>query len=296
MPKRGNWGDWAIIDLPPLEIKKASCYACINYIQEDGSCSKTPIIPKKDGKNNWRKCKYFKLSPEFMNYSFKQQVINVKGRDFFEEKITVEEIKIDAVQKENQGIDANIIKEKILCEDTRKMPHKIQFNVKSAKHFRAMLAKYYCARTFDGAKVRSVLLERGYTEEVAKKGIQLAKETAEKRIKNAVEMVPEKLAEAFVSVNTSEFPIELAIFFYMNGLDKATNLNCQPYCDAIRAFALDYLIGTQKHLGDINVDINTKRKMLFLDALSTIFTDARIIASSKYQITEDYIIKKINNI
>lgn len=292
MPKQGNWGDWAIIDLPPLEIKKASCYACINYIQEDGSCSKTPIIPKKDGKNNWRKCKYFKLSPEFMNYSFKQQVINVKGRDFFEEKIAIEEKKIDVVQKENQRIDADIIKEKILCEDT----YKIQFNVKSAKHFRAMLAKYYCARTFDAAKVKSILLEKGYTEEVAKEDIQQATEIAEKRIKNAVEMVPEKLSEAFVSVNTSEFPIELAMFFYMNGLDKATNLNCKPYCDAIRAFALDYLIGTQKNLGDINVDINTKRKMLFLDALSIIFTDASIIASSKYQITEDYIIKKLNNV
>ena len=61
MPKRGNWGDWAVIDLPKLAVKKASCLTCIHYIEEDGSCAKTPIIPRIDGKERWKKMQAFSI-------------------------------------------------------------------------------------------------------------------------------------------------------------------------------------------------------------------------------------------
>ncbi|MEE0861791.1 MAG: hypothetical protein U0L79_02305 [Lachnospiraceae bacterium] len=61
MPKRGNWGDWAVIDFPKLAVKKASCLTCIHYIEEDGSCAKTPIIPRIDGKERWKKMQAFSI-------------------------------------------------------------------------------------------------------------------------------------------------------------------------------------------------------------------------------------------
>lgn len=84
MPKRGNWGDWAVIDLPPTEIKKVSCYACSFYCEEDGSCLKTPIIPREnDNKSAWKKCKHFELDSKYMTNSFIETVKRVKGNDFF---------------------------------------------------------------------------------------------------------------------------------------------------------------------------------------------------------------------
>lgn len=82
MLKRGNWGDWAVIDLPP-QMKKVSCYTCSFYYEEDGYCIKTPIIPRGEGnKNTWKSCKYFELDPKYMTYSFMETVKRVKGDDF----------------------------------------------------------------------------------------------------------------------------------------------------------------------------------------------------------------------
>lgn len=87
MPRRGNWGDWAVIDLPPAEKKHVSCYACKYYYREDGSCIKTSIIPRKDGnKNAWKYCTYFELDSEYMTYPFMETVRSVKGNDFFVSK------------------------------------------------------------------------------------------------------------------------------------------------------------------------------------------------------------------
>lgn len=108
-------------------------------------------------------------------------------------------------------------------------------------------------------------------------------------------MVPKELVDAFVSVEPSELPIELAVFFYQNGFEKANNLNCKPYCEAIRAFALDYLLGNSKKMSALPVDGDTKKKLILLDALSTLFVDSNIIGTVKYQYSVEHIVKKIND-
>lgn len=302
MPKRGNWGDWAVIDLPKLAIKKASCLTCIHYIEEDGSCAKTPIIPRIDGKGHWKKCKHFQLSPEYMNYSIKQQIIGVRGSAFFEEHTNyVLETRIDAqaekevilenesTQKEEPEIN---IREKVICD--RNKTCKIQFNVKAGKKFRSMLSKYYIARQFDSSELETQFADYGCSDTVIKEGVSRCAEISELRINEAMDMVPKELVDAFVSVEPGEFPIELAIFFYQNGFEKANNLNCKPYCEAIRAFALDYLLGNSKKIGALSVDGDTMKKLILLDALSTLFVDSNIIGTIKYQYSVEHIVKKIN--
>lgn len=301
MQKRGNWGDWAVIDLPKLAVKKASCLTCINYIEEDGSCAKTPIIPRIDGKDHWNKCKLFQLSPEFMNYSIKQQIIGVRGSAFFEEcKNDVPEVQIEkqeeialeneSVQKEESEVS---IREKVICD--REKTCKIQFNVKAGKKFRGILSKYYIARKFDSSELEAQFVEYGCSDVVIKEGVRKCAEISEHRINEAIDMVTKRLVDAFVSVEPGEFPIELAVFFYENGFETANNLNCKPYCEAIRAFALDYLSGNAKQISVLSVDGDTKKKLILLDALSTLFVDSNIIGTIKYQYSVEHIVKKINN-
>lgn len=303
MPKRGNWGDWVVIDLPKLVVKRASCFTCIHYIEEDGSCAKTSIIPRIDGKECWKRCKLFQLSPEFMHYSIKQQIINVKGREFFEEPqkhdlelLVYEKSDVIAVPEnvvvQNEKVSEDT-RQKIICD--RKKTYKIQFNVKSARRFRNILAQYYAARQFDASEIEAQFVDFGCTDDIVKEGVRRCIDISDKRIKNALDIVPKELVDAFVSVVPSEFPIELAVFFYNNGLERANNLNCQPYCDAMRAFALDCLLGTQRNIGSISVDTDTKKKLILLDALTTLFVDANIISGTFYQLSVEYIVKRINN-
>lgn len=290
MPKRGNWGDWAVIDLPKLVIKRASCLTCIHYIEEDGSCAKTPIIPRIDGKECWKRCKLFQLSPEFMNYSIKQQIINVKGSAFFEALQTADLV-LPVYEKVDEVFED--IRQKVICD--RDKAYKIQFNARSAKKFRNILAQYYVSRQFDPADIERQFVEYGCTDEIIKEGVHRCIDITEKRINDALDIVPKELVDAFVSVIPSEFPIELAVFFYKNGLERANNLNCQPYCEAIRAFALDYLFGTEKNINNISADVDTKKKLILLDALSTLFVDANIISGTFYQLSVEHIVKRINN-
>lgn len=305
MPKPGNWGDWAIIDLPPLEVKKVSCYACVNYIEEDGSCSKTAHIPRIDGKHKWRTCKEFRLSPEYMNYSFKKEVLKMRGAHFFEneagvtekkkvqDEIVNEEIKVEVPLVVEDTENTDEIRTKVICEPRGKRPNRIQFNVKSAKGFRILLAKYFNARQFDSQKIKEQLVEKEYSDEFVKSCLQWSREESNERIKEALNIVPDNLANAFISVDPEEFPVELAVFFYTNGLEKATNQNCKPYCEAIRGFALDYLLGSKKHVGLLPIEPNAKKKMLLLDAIATIFVDAGIISDDKYKMEVDYIARKV---
>lgn len=303
MPKRGNWGDWAVIDLPKLAVKKASCITCIHYIEEDGSCAKTPIIPRIDGKEHWKKCKLFQLSPEYMNYSIKQQIIGVRGSAFFEEHINevpkanieVQEEKervpeIESIQKEEPAIN---VREQVVCDKDKTC--KIQFNVKTGKEFRAILSKYYVARQFDSSELKAKFADYGCSEDVIKEGVRRCAEISEQRINDAVDMVSKELVDAFVSVEPREFPDELAVFFYQNGFESANNLNCKPYCEAIRAFAVDYLLGTMNKMGALPVDGDIKKKLILLDALSTLFVDSNIISPVKYQFSIEHIVKKIND-
>ena len=301
MSKRGNWGDWAVIDLPEIEIKKASCLACIHYIEEDGSCVKTPIIPRIDGKEHWKKCKLFQLSPEYMNYSVKQQIIGVRGSAFFEEcinenpkaNIEVQDEKEEVPEKECIKKEEKLInvREQVICD--RDKICKIQFNVKTGKKFRAILSKYYIARQFDSSELETKFADYGCSDDVIKEGVYRCAVISKQRICEAMDIVPKELVDAFVSVEPGEFPIELAVFFYQNGFKTANNLNCKPYCEAIRAFALDYLLGNSKYMSTLLVDDYTKKKIILLDALSTLFVDSNIIGTVKYQYSVEYIMKRL---
>lgn len=79
-------------------------------------------------------------------------------------------------------------------------------------------------------------------------------------------MVPKELVDAFVSVEPGEFPIEL-----------------------------DYLLGNSKKMSALPVEGDTKKKLILLDALSTLFVDSNIIGTVKYQYSVEHIVKIIND-
>lgn len=260
MPKKGNWGNWAVIDLPPVKIKKVSCYACTNYCDDDGSCVKTAIIPKIDGKDCWKKCKYFNLSPEYMTYSFIDTVKSVKGSDYFDikpedtinEKPVVEE-KDPFVEKTNRV--KNTLKSLSMGVT------KIQFSVKSAKKLRNILGFYYGVRHYTGENPDAKTVTMGIIEE-------------------AISLVNDNLLLSFTSINLEEFAEELSKWFNENGLHDATPKNCMPYCIAMHSLALDFVLQ-----GDEYAKINDKilmKKLVFLDSLTTILVDMNSISINKY--------------
>lgn len=259
MPKKGNWGDWAIIDLPPIEIKKVSCYACVNYCEEDGSCLKTAIIPHKDGnKSAWKKCNYFGLASEYMTYSFMEAVKVVKGPGFFDKK-----------EVENEVIGKNeIITENTDKKRTSTYYHmagkgkKIQFNVKSAKELRDDLGLYYGARHYIGKK-----------ESILEKNKCI--------IEKAIQKIPDSLLTSFTSVDIKKFADAVALFLVENGLPDATGDNCIDYCIAIHSIALDLTFSRQKNTGKLNLTI--EKAVLLLDALTTLLFDLNLIHDGKYK-------------
>ena len=66
--KRGNYGDWAIIDMPPIKL---GCGGCKHY-QEDGSCSELPVTARGLGKNAYKRCKAYRPSEIIISYNSKQ--------------------------------------------------------------------------------------------------------------------------------------------------------------------------------------------------------------------------------
>lgn len=60
MPKRRDWGGWAIIhaDAPK---NGAFCGGCIYCDHEDGACTITSASIWDIGKGGWRKCKHYTL-------------------------------------------------------------------------------------------------------------------------------------------------------------------------------------------------------------------------------------------
>lgn len=72
--KRGNWGNWAVIDNPPPKAGN-QCGGCIHY-NEDGSCNVLPVIIHEVGRDYWKKCKeYTKTRP------IAERVNNTKKRE-----------------------------------------------------------------------------------------------------------------------------------------------------------------------------------------------------------------------
>lgn len=83
MAKRGVWGDRMAI-ITPVLYKRVTCATCAHYSHEDHSCMVSPIIPRIDGFDYWKKCKEFNLSPEYFDELHKDQVKKVKGNHFFD--------------------------------------------------------------------------------------------------------------------------------------------------------------------------------------------------------------------
>lgn len=53
--KRGNWGDWAVIERTPRS-KKRCCGGCVHYRYEDDSCDVRPIVVYEVGADFWKTC------------------------------------------------------------------------------------------------------------------------------------------------------------------------------------------------------------------------------------------------
>lgn len=53
--KRGNWGDWAVIERSP-RFKHNCCGGCVNYCYDGDSCNVFPIAGYEIGANFWRTC------------------------------------------------------------------------------------------------------------------------------------------------------------------------------------------------------------------------------------------------
>ena len=88
MAKQGVWGDRMRIVVPVL-YKRVSCATCLHYCHEDHSCVATPKIPKIDGYDCWRSCKKFDLALEYYDELHKEQVIRIKGNQFFDKKAEI---------------------------------------------------------------------------------------------------------------------------------------------------------------------------------------------------------------
>lgn len=103
MAKRGVWGERMTIIIPIL-YKRVSCATCVHYCHEDHSCMASPIIPKINGFDYWKKCKKFELSQDYLDEAHKEQVIRVKGDCFFKQnRMTIEQ------EENNQRIEDEFI-------------------------------------------------------------------------------------------------------------------------------------------------------------------------------------------
>lgn len=59
------------IEHDPTRRRSVSCKDCEHYDKCDGSCNKTSCIPKEEGFDLWKYCKYFELSDAAENYDIK---------------------------------------------------------------------------------------------------------------------------------------------------------------------------------------------------------------------------------
>lgn len=78
-PKKGSWGDWAIIEPKPNQ-RRITCSFCAFY-QDDGSCSIHPIVISEVGYSYWRQCSFFLLDDEHDTHDFRDLVNRVKRYD-----------------------------------------------------------------------------------------------------------------------------------------------------------------------------------------------------------------------
>lgn len=64
MPKRGNWGTWAVIEYPQKKskCKQISCTLCTSYLAKEKRCSKVPNI---NPELEWKSCKLFYFKERF---------------------------------------------------------------------------------------------------------------------------------------------------------------------------------------------------------------------------------------
>lgn len=111
MAVRGNWGDHMVIHVPVL-YKRVSCATCKHYCHDDHSCLISPIVPRIDGFDSWKKCKKFLLAHKYFDDSHKKQVMRVKGKGFLEEIQVIEEKElVKTVVEKNRDATINVIEE-----------------------------------------------------------------------------------------------------------------------------------------------------------------------------------------
>lgn len=88
MAKQGVWGDRYRIYYP-IQYKRVTCSTCIHYCKEDMSCLAKGILPRIAGYDYWKHCSDFDLSPEYLDSKHMDQVRKVKGINFFNKHMTL---------------------------------------------------------------------------------------------------------------------------------------------------------------------------------------------------------------
>lgn len=268
MQKKWNWGDWAVIEIPPLMIKTVSCYACKHYCSEDGSCLKTAIIPRIDGKDCWKRCDFFALSQEYKNNSsFIRTVDEVKGRGFSmtESRVAISNTEHNENNNSQKQREADSCVEFPVVEGFPIFLRKngrMRFEVKAAREFRKQLDLYYGARHYTSTN-----------EKVISRNLEIIKQTTD--------AVPDDLMKALISGDILVFSEKMSKWLMENGVEEATEEKCFLLCVGIQSKALCQVYDWKN--GNITGDADILLKNCFLDSFTQLLFELGIIFDSKYK-------------
>lgn len=78
MPKRGNWGNWAVIDVPRKRKKcdSISCEYCTSYSVNEKVCKKMGGI---DPHKEWKTCKKFYFKTKYDTIWYWNELAKLRG-------------------------------------------------------------------------------------------------------------------------------------------------------------------------------------------------------------------------
>lgn len=129
-PAKGSWGDRYIIEKKPYRSKRVSCSKCSHYCGSDRSCLVSPVYPPIDGYDYWKRCNKFELAERYNWGLYREQVIKVKGLEFFYPK------------KEHEKPQQNLAPTSVSKKKKRKKNGKVSRNPET-------LLKYYNEHSLD---------------------------------------------------------------------------------------------------------------------------------------------------
>ena len=170
----GSYGDWAIIETPPVKITKVSCQMCRHYDVSDHSCAPGALGPK-DSIRRWEKCMDFVLNPDYIWVDILERIKSVKGNKYLEEMLEIsKKYKVDLAEyhqkKRTVKTDpvlptAQNSEDFVPVTETRDTPAKTKLegdiyeyqSLKGIKRRCIIVSqdeKYYCLRFEDGKEAK----------------------------------------------------------------------------------------------------------------------------------------------